>query len=203
MIEFPDQIDLDTSALKTFPGEHSSLRRDYESPLHRFPTSDSEDETDPFGQPPPNQLPNELNLPAFARNLVTLMRGIGLDPFGDNFDFIVRTWNLNHFTIKQWFAPRIFSLQGPPETWENQISSAWIDILDENECFDVHVALPDPPRPPRHAMVQMDLIISQDFQIPRFAGLVTVVPLQSQTDEGIYSVAVSCPLRVSGRFLIS
>ena len=176
------------------------LRRDFESPLADLPQDNSDEEDDRVNLPLHN--PNAPADALFVRDLVLGLREAGADEVHDDFNVPIRSWFLDHATIRQWFAPRVFQLQGPPNAWEDQIVAVWRDQLDDNEWFDVSVIRPQPPRPPRHQAVVLDIVIAQSLHLPRYAGLVTVLPARNMQFT-MYSVAVSLNHQVSGNEIIS
>ena len=148
-----------------------------------------------------HQGPDRPELPAFATSLANRMTQIGVDPYAEDFELPLRTWYIAHDTVHRWTAPRILRLIGPPSAWEQQIRIMWIDQIDPTQWFAVTVVEPDPPRPIQHGQVVYDVIIEQALDLPRFAGLVTVLPEQPHRFQ-FYSVACSLPGRVSGYDLI-
>ena len=172
-----------------------TTRRDFESPLEQFPNhaSDEEDEHDP-----PHDLHNEGPAEAlFLRDMINGFRDVGVEVHVDEFTAPIRSWFLDHATIRQWFAPRTFQLHGPPQSWESQIVAVWRDQLDHNEWFDVTIVRPPPPRPSGARAIVIDMVISQSIHLPRHAGLVTVLPA-GQMQFTMYSVAVSFNYQISG-----
>ena len=174
-------------------------RLEHESPLDQLPDSQRPQQEDQPEDPPPG--PDRPELPAFAISLANRMTQIGVDPLADDFELPLRTWYIAHDTVHRWTAPRILRLVGPPIGWEQQIRIMWIDQLDPTQWFAVTVVEPDPPRPIQHGQVVYDVIIEQALDLPRFAGLVTVLPEQPHRFQ-FYSVACSLPGRVSGYDLI-
>ena len=165
-----------------------TFRRDFESPIAhlRQTDSDAEDERADLPDPDPTGPADAL----FIRELAANFGDLGINIHDANFNVPLRSWFLDHATIRQWFAPRIFHLQGPPQTWEDQIVAAWRDQLDDDEWFDVSVIQPSPPRPPHHSAVILDVVIAQSIHIHRYAGLVTVIPGSNMRFQ-MYSVAIS------------
>ena len=174
-------------------------RRDFESPIDPFPNQelDAEDNQDLPADPPANGPADAL----FLRDMLNGFHEIGVDARDDDFTAPIRSWFLDHATIRQWFAPRLFQLHGPPQMWEDQIVAVWRDQLDDNEWFDVSIVRPQPPRPPQHGAVMLDIIISQSIHFPRHAGLVTVLPSRNMQFE-MYSVAVSLNQQASGEDIL-
>ena len=176
-----------------------SFRRDFESPIAhlRQTDSDAEDERADLPDPDPTGPADAL----FIRELAANFGDLGINIHDANFNVPLRSWFLDHATIRQWFAPRIFHLQGPPQTWEDQIVAAWRDQLDDDEWFDVSVIQPSPPRPPHHSAVILDVVIAQSIHIHRYAGLVTVIPGSNMRFQ-MYSVAISFSPQISGNDII-
>eukprot|EP00435_Cladocopium_sp_Y103_P033782 s1969_g8.t1 len=175
----------------------AKLRRNFESPLIGFVGRDLADDTDEEDEGAQRQ-PFAPVLPAFAIDLAGRARDLGLDPHSPDFDLPVRSWFLDHMTMRRWFSPRLLQLIGPVHTWEAQIASLWVDQINPDFWFDVTVVDPSPPRNARHAFVTYDIIITQSIDLPRFAGLVTVHPSKHDASFQMYSVAVSFPEMVSG-----
>ena len=46
--------------------------------------------------------------------------------------------------MRRWTAPRILQLVGPPQGWEQQFSSLWVDQIDPDDWFDLTIVSPDP-----------------------------------------------------------
>eukprot|EP00435_Cladocopium_sp_Y103_P030710 s1969_g7.t1 len=174
-----------------------SFRRNFESPLIGFVGQDADDDTDEDDEGNPRR-PFAPILPAFAIDIAARARGLGLDPNSPDFDLPVRSWFLDHMTMRRWFSPRLLQLVGPAHTWEAQIAALWVDQINPDFWFDVTVVDPSPPRPARHAFVTYDIIIAQSIDLPRYAGLVTVHPSKHEATFQMYSVAISFPEMVSG-----
>ena len=171
-----------------------TCRLEHESPIDEFTAS--------LPEQPPNDAannpnPNQPIIPAFVDDLSTRLARMGYDIFNPDFDIPVRTWYLDHATIRRWTAPRILQLVGPPRGWEQQFSSLWVDQINPDEWFDVTVVYPDPPRSTRQAYVIMDLIVTQSLQLDRFPGLITVIPDASDAFD-LFAVAASFDPFVSG-----
>ena len=156
----------------------------------------------PADQPPADLGPNWQGRqppvpPAFVADLSNRFTRMGFDVNDGDFDVPLRTWYIDHATIRRWTAPRNLQLVGPPHGWEAQISSIWVDQINPDEWFDVTIIHPDPPRPPRHSFIIMDVVVTQSIQLDRYAGLVTVSPLSSASFD-MFSVAASFETDVSG-----
>ena len=156
----------------------------------------------PADQPPADLGPNLQGRqppvpPAFVADLSNRFTRMGFDVNDGDFDVPLRTWYIDHATIGRWTAPRNLQLVGPPPGWEAQISSIWVDQINPDEWFDVTIIHPDPPRPPRHSFVIMDVVVTQSIQLDRYAGLVTVLPMSS-TSFDMFSVAASFETDVCG-----
>ena len=180
----------------TFQVKPMSCRLDHESPIAEFaaqmpnaPQQAGNNQNVPNPQPPMQ--------PAFVDDLSTRFLRMGYDIFDGDFDVPVRTWYIDHATIRRWTAPRNLQLVGPPQGWEAQFSSIWVDQINPDEWFDVTVIHPDPPRSPRNSFLIMDLVITQSLQLDRFAGLVTVFPNNPGAFD-MFSVAASFEPHVSG-----
>eukprot|EP00435_Cladocopium_sp_Y103_P046155 s216_g13.t1 len=176
------------------------MRRNFESPLIGFVGRDIEGDTD--DDEGEDRRPMAPILPAFAIDLAARARGLGMDPLSPDFDLPVRSWFLDHMTIRRWFSPRLLQLVGPVHTWEAQIAALWVDQINPDFWFDVTVVDPSPPRHARHAFVTFDIIIAQSIDLPRYAGMVTVHPSKHDASFQMYSVAISFPERVSGYSVI-
>ena len=83
--------------------------------------------------------------PAFVADLSNRFIRMGFDISDGDFDVPLRTWYIDHATIRRWTAPRNLQLVGPPQGWEAQISSIWVDQINPDEWFDVTIIHPDPP----------------------------------------------------------
>ena len=178
--------------VETVPIAH--LRRDFESPITWQRGSDNPtDDDDEMDADEPNEHPQ----PAFNAELANRFARAGFDPDDPDFETTVRTWYIDHATVRRWTAPRVLQLVGPPRGWESQFSSLWVDQIDPDEWFDITIIEPDAPKPRGLRHVMLDLVITQSINLPRMAGLVTVLPSWSQNFE-LFSVACSFPERVSG-----
>ena len=175
---------------------HQSWRLDHESPIAEFTASLPADGQQ-NGEAPPGQNPNPPAQPAFADELSAKFMRMGYDVFDRDFDVPVRTWYIDHATIRRWTAPRNLQLAGPPHLWEQQFSSIWIGQLNPHEWYDVIIVSPDPPRTARNAFLIMDLIVTQSLQMNRFPGLVTIIPDIHDAFE-MHSIAASFEPFVSG-----
>ena len=175
---------------------HHECRLDHESPIAEFTASLPAD-AQQIGEAPPGQNPNQPAQPAFADELSAKFMRMGYDVFDRDFDVPVRTWYIDHATIRRWTAPRNLQLAGPPHLWEQQFSSIWIDQLNPNEWYDVIIVSPDPPRTARNAFLIMDLIVTQSLQMNRFPGLITIIPDIHEAFE-MHSIAASFEPFVSG-----
>ena len=118
--------------------------------------------------------PNVPVQPAFVDDLSTRLARMGYNVWDADFDVPVRTWYIDHATIRRWTAPRNLQLVGPPRGWEAQFSSLWMDQINPDEWFDVTVIYPDPPRTAGNSFIIMDLVVTQSLQMDRFPGLITV-----------------------------
>ena len=156
-------------------GLFHQCRLEHESPIVDFAQrADGHQPPDGNGQNaqvPPQQIP-----PAFVADLSTRFVRMGYDINSGDFDVLLRTWYIDHATIRRWTAPRNLQLIGPPRGWEEQFSSIWVDQINPDEWFDVTIIHPDPPRAAANSFVVLDVVISQSLQLDRYAGLVTVVP---------------------------
>ena len=171
-------------------------RREHESPIAEFadqlPANPQPEDIDPAEQPGNVPVP-----PAFVADLSNRFIRLGFDIHSGDFDVLLRTWYIDHSTIRRWTAPRFLQLAGPPHLWEEQFSSLWVDQIDPNDWFDITVIHPDPPRLLRHSHVVFDVVVTQSLHLDRFAGLVTVLP-DSVTMFELFSVAASFDTHVSG-----
>ena len=171
-------------------------RLEHESPIAAFAARLPDDDVqNNHGQHAHN--PNLPVQPAFVDDLVTRLARMGYDVTDPDFDVPVRTWYIDHATIRRWTAPRNLQLVGPPRGWEAQFSSLWVDQINPDEWFDVTVIYPDPPRTPRNSFLIMDLVVTQSLQLDRFPGLVTIFPTMHEAFE-LFSVAASFEPHVSG-----
>ena len=171
-------------------------RLEHESPIAAFAARLPDDDT-PGNREPHGQHPNVPVQPAFVDDLSTRLAPMGYDVWDPDFDVPVRTWYIDHATIRRWTAPRNLQLVGPPRGWEAQFSSLWVDQINPDEWFDVTVIYPDPPRTPRNSFLIMDLVVTQSLQLDRFPGLITVFPTMHEAFE-LFSVAASFEPHVSG-----
>ena len=171
-------------------------RLEHESPI-----------TDLVAQLPADQLPADPGPhqqghqpplpPAFVADLSNRFTRMGFDIHDGDFEVPLRTWYIDHAAIRRWTAPRNLQLVGPPRGWEAQISSIWVDQINPDDWFDVTIIHPDPPRPPRHSFIMMDVVVTQSIQLDRYAGLITVFPSSSASFD-MFSVAASFETDVSG-----
>ena len=169
-------------------------RREHESPIGWMPQHDNLEDEELDEEQPPNDHDQQ---PAFLRLLRDRFHQLGFDIFDGDFEIPIRTWFLDHVTMRRWTSPRILQLVGPPHTWEQQFSSLWVDQIDTNDWFDLSIVEPDPPRTARHSFVMVDAILTQSLHMDRFPGLVTVMPEQFQAFE-MFSVAYSFADFISG-----
>ena len=176
-----------------------SVRLEHESPIahlrDQMPPGESDDDTedDPDDQEPVT--------PRFVDELANRVRSAELSPNDQDFDLAVRTWFIDHAVIHRWTAPRLLQLVGPPQGWEAQLTSIWVDQINPDDWFDVAIVAPDPPRPREHSCVVFDLIGVQSVTFPRIAALVTVIPGHSSMFS-MFSVACSLPEVASGYDII-
>lgn len=176
------------------------VRRDFESPIAWVPDDQGQEDAHDIDEDPP--LFNHHVPPAFVHDLAHRLARLGFDPDDLDFDIAVRTWYIDHATVRRWTAPRVLQLVGPPTGWEMQFSSLWIDQIDPDEWFDLTIITPDPPRPPSQRHYVLDLVITQSLDLPRVAGLVTIIPEDRDTFD-LYSVACSFEEHISGFDIIS
>ena len=193
MMQKPDQTDVVQPPIQQYRLEH-------QSPLDEQAASDdqSDDEQDAPGEDDLDQQPYQ---PAFASRLEALLRARNLHPDDGDFDLPVRTWYINHNSVHRWTSPRLLQLVGQPHTWEAQITSLWMDQIDDQDWYDVVVVQPDPPRIPRHHFVVLDLIVTQSLESTRQPGLITVLPTRPEIGD-MYAVAGSFPDTISGQDII-
>ena len=174
----------------------SQHRLEHESPiadLSHLPHLNDGNDVDDFHQQAP-QLPIP---PAFVADLSARFLRLGFDIDSGDFDVLLRTWYIDHATIRRWTAPRNLQLVGPPGGWEQQFSSLWVDQINPAEWFDLTIIHPDPPRTLRNSRVVFDVVVTQSLQLERFAGLVTVYPYHVGSFD-LYSVAASFEPILSG-----
>ena len=171
-------------------------RLEHESPIADFAARLPNDDP-PGNHEQHGHHPNVPAQPAFVDDLSTRLARMGYDVWDPDFDVPVRTWYIDHATIRRWTAPRNLQLVGPPRGWEAQFSSLWVDQINPDEWFDVTVIYPDPPRTPRNSFLIMDLVVTQSLQLDRFPGLITVFPTMHEAFE-LFSVAASFEPHVSG-----
>ena len=110
---------------------------------------DTDDDEDQDDHVPPDLAAD----PPFLRHLRERFMQLGFEVFDGDFEIPIRTWYLDHLTVRRWTAPRILQLVGPPHTWEQQFTSIWVDQIDPNDWFEVSIVTPDPPRTNRHSFV--------------------------------------------------
>ena len=151
-------IDAFCSALKYSSVPQAQFRRDFESPITWVPGAhDNEDDADDGD--------NDLNHddpvpPAFNSDLADRFARAGYDPEDPDFEIPVRTWFIDHATVRRWTAPRILQPVGPPQGWEMQFSSLWVDQIDPDDWYDITIIEPDPPRATGIRHVVLDLVIT-------------------------------------------
>ena len=172
----------------------SQCRLEHESPLGWMPTADGHDDDEDQDEHIPQNFDEE---PALVRHLRDKFLQLGFINFDGDFEIPIRTWYLDHVTVRRWTAPRILQLVGPPHTWEQQFMSLWVDQIDPSDWFDVSIVHPDPPRIDRHSFVMLDVILTQSLHMDRYPGLVTVIPQQVESFE-MFSVAYSFTDFISG-----
>ena len=171
-------------------------RLEHESPIAAFAARLPDDDNQ-GNQEQHDPQPNVPVHPAFVDDLSMRLARMGYNVWDPDFDVPVRTWYIDHATIRRWTAPRNLQLVGPPRGWEAQFSSLWVDQINPDEWFDVAVVYPDPPRTPRNSSIIMDLIVTQSLQLDRFPGLITVFPTRHEAFE-LFSVAASFEPHISG-----
>ena len=171
------------------------VRRDFESPVAWVPDAQEPDEEQDHDDD--MELHNHHVPPAFVHDLAHRLARLGFDPEDNDFDIPVRTWYLDHQTVRRWTAPRVLQLVGPPPGWEMHFSSLWIDQIDPDERFDLTIINPDPPRSASQRHFVLDLVITQSLALPRVAGLVTIIPEDSDSFD-FFSVACSFEEHISG-----
>jgi hypothetical protein len=164
----------------------SQLRLEHESPIAGLPPaskSDDEDDEDEFPQGPAGP-------PAFLQRLIERFSRLGMDVHDADFEIPLRTWFIDHVNMRRCTAFRILQLVGPPRFWEQQFSSLWVDLISQDDWFELTIVQPDPPRPSKHSFVRLDVIITQSLHMDRFPGLVTVMPTTIGSFD-MYAVAFS------------
>ena len=179
----------------------TSMRRDHESPITWVPGAPGPAEEDDEMQEDPQRFDHNVP-PAFVNDLAHRLARLGFDPDDADFEVPVRTWYLDHATVRRWTAPRNLQLVGPPQGWEMQFSSLWVDQIDPDEWYDLTIITPDPPRPYALRHFVLDLVITQSLDLPRFAGLVTIMP-DARSRFYLYSVACSFDAHISGFDIIN
>ena len=172
----------------------SQCRLEHESPLGWMPPADDHDDDEDQDEHIPQNFDEE---PALVRHLRDRFLQLGFINFDGDFEIPIRTWYLDHVTVRRWTAPRILQLVGLPHTWEQQFMSLWVDQIDPSDWFDVSIVHPDPPRIDRHSFVMLDVILTQSLHMDRYPGLVTVFPQQVESFE-MFSVAYSFTDFISG-----
>ena len=178
----------------------SQVRLEHESPLAGLPpvtnsdTEGTEDDEPGFHQGPHGP-------PAFLQRLIDRFSRLGMNVHDADFEIPLRTWYIDHVNMRRCTAFRILQLVGPPRFWEQQFSSLWVDLISQEDWFDLTFVQPDPPRPPRHSFVRLDVIITQSLHMDRFPGLVTVMPTTAGYFD-MYAVAFSFSDFVSGHDII-
>ena len=175
----------------------SQLRLEHESPIAGLPPaphSDNEDDEDDFHQGPAGP-------PAFLQRLIERFSRLGMAVHDADFEIPLRTWFIDHVNMRRCTAFRILQLVGPPGFWEQQFSSLWVDLISQDDWFELTIVQPDPPRPSKHSFVRLDVIITQSLHMDRFPGLVTVMPTTIGSFD-MYAVAFSFPDFVSGHDII-
>ena len=177
------------------------MRRDHESPITWVPGAPGPAEEDDEMQEDPQRFDHNVP-PAFVNDLSHRLARLGFDPDDADFEVPVRTWYLDHATVRRWTAPRNLQLVGPPQGWEMQFSSLWVDQIDPDEWYDLTIITPDPPRPYALRHFVLDLVITQSLDLPRFAGLVTIMP-DARSRFYLYSVACSFDAHISGFDIIN
>jgi len=183
-----------------FQAAIAQSRRDHESPIVWDPGAPGPQEDDEDADDL-NQFDHQVP-PAFVNDLAHRLVRLGFDPEDRDFEVPVRTWYLDHQTVRRWTAPRVLQLVGPPPGWEMQFSSLWIDQIDPDEWFDLTIITPDPPRQAHQRFIVLDIIVTQSLDLPRMAGLVTITP-EDRLSFDLFSVACSFEEHISGFDIIS
>lgn len=179
----------------------TNLRRDHESPVGWDPNAPATDAHDEDLDEDPHQFDHNV-LPAFANELANTFARLGFNYDDHDFEVPVRTWFIDHVTVRRWTAPRNLQLVGPPAGWEWQFSSLWVDQIDPDEWFDLTVITPDPPRPYALRHFVLDIVVTQSLELPRVAGLVTVIP-EDPNRFDLFSVACSFEEHIGGFDIIN
>ena len=87
------------------PMQPLSCRLDHESPIAEYAAHlSNRPQMEGNDQAAPN--PNQPVQPAFVEDLSTRLLRMGYDIFDGDFDVPVRTWYIDHATIRRWTAPR-------------------------------------------------------------------------------------------------
>ena len=120
--------------------------------------------------------------------------------FGPRIDdsVFLRSWHIHHLHEPRCWHSRVIELTGHWRHWFRDILSGWRDKNDPNEPTIFSVVYPDPPRSGEGQEILFDIIISQGFDTPRHAGLITVLQRDDRVARARYSLAASLPDVVSG-----
>jgi len=110
----------------------------------------------------------------------------------------LRSWFVHHTHMQQCFHSRIIEINGHWRLWFQDIIDSWRDKILPLEQVIFDIVRPNPPRTEAHQEILLDLIISQGIDLPRRAGLVTILQKDDREARAAYAVAASLPEQTSG-----
>ena len=138
-------------------------------------------------------------LPGFVEDIFGLPNILALPP---NFIFehglTIRTWYIHHDHFPRWVVPRFVELDHDVTRWQHEIVTSWRDMIIPHENIHFYTVMPDPDRSFVNRQIAADVIIAQDSEDDRYAGLLTVHHLNTHGSIRAFAVALSLPAEVSG-----
>eukprot|EP00435_Cladocopium_sp_Y103_P045347 s1596_g13.t1 len=152
--------------------------------------------------PIPVGAPVQIILPAFVHDMFQDLPEMFLRDNLLERGFTIRTWYLHHQHLRRSRTYRLLHLHGPPHTWKSQIIALWFDRIIPLQAIEIDLVKPTPMRVASEQTIAFDVILSQGLNDESLAGLVQVDPPLYDRLVGRFAIAVTCPLQVSGRFII-
>ena len=110
----------------------------------------------------------------------------------------LRSWFVHHSHMQQCFHSRIIEINGHWRLWYQDIINTWRDKILPLEQVIFDIVRPSPPRTGAYHEILFDLIVSQGIDMPRRAGLVTILQKDDRAARAAYAVAASLPEQTSG-----
>ena len=113
----------------------------------------------------------------------------------------ITTWYIHHDNRIACRRPRDVQLSEHPVFWIEDLRNAWIDLLDPNLPFAIHVVK---PRPPQFRTQQRAChVILEQKQQPERAAVVLTALFEGPTNDGIIQGAFSVLRRVDLNYIIN